>query len=179
MINACRVVLINIVCHYQTVAPLSHSVSLFPACRPPPFLHVFAFTIIHRSGSVYSCMRTQLEGKKRERPGNEASHTQYTRFVIVLCCFSILSISPICEPILVLLIIQVIICVVINWVHYNMIGGSIWIGSSYEVVFLSAVILLHQVCDAWKYQKWTAQSQSDTVEPLYNGHHWGPTFCPL
>ena len=19
----------------------------------------------------------------------------------------------------------------------------------------------------------------NTVEPLYNGHHWGPTFCPL
>ena len=31
------------------------------------------------------------------------------------------------------------------------------------VVFLSAVILLHQVCDASEYQKWTAQSQSDTV----------------
>ena len=21
--------------------------------------------------------------------------------------------------------------------------------------------------------------RSDTVEPLYNGHLWGPTFCPL
>ena len=28
----------------------------------------------------------------------------------------------------------------------------------HEVVFLSAVILLHQVCDASEYQKWTAQS---------------------
>ena len=30
------------------------------------------------------------------------------------------------------------------------------------VVFLSAVILLHQVCNASEYQKWTAQSQSDS-----------------
>ena len=33
-----------------------------------------------------------------------------------------------------------------------MIGRTSWIGSSYEVVFLSAVILLHQVCDASEYQ---------------------------
>ena len=32
-----------------------------------------------------------------------------------------------------------------------MIGGTSWIGSSYEVVFLSAVILLHQICDASEY----------------------------
>ena len=30
------------------------------------------------------------------------------------------------------------------------------------VVFLSAVILLHQVCDASEYQKWTAQLQNDS-----------------
>ena len=43
-----------------------------------------------------------------------------------------------------------------------MISGTSWIGSSYEVVYMSAVILLHQVCDAFGYQKWTPQSQSDS-----------------
>ena len=31
-----------------------------------------------------------------------------------------------------------------------MISGNSWIGSSYEVVYMSAVILLHQVCDVSK-----------------------------
>ena len=42
-----------------------------------------------------------------------------------------------------------------------MIDGTSWIGSSYEVVYMSAVILLHEVRDTYEYQEWTAQSQRD------------------
>ena len=33
----------------------------------------------------------------------------------------------------------------------QMVGGTSWIGSSYEVVYMSAVILLHQVYDTCGY----------------------------
>ena len=66
------------------------------------------------------------------------------------------------------LIIQVKICVVINdlWPKElrsprTMIGGL----AGLEVVlklYMFGVILLHQVYDACKYNKWTAQSQSDS-----------------
>ena len=51
-----------------------------------------------------------------------------------------------------------------------MIGGTSWIGSSYEVVYMSAVILLHQVCDAFGCQKWTPQSQSDSCCMQYSSY---------
>jgi len=35
-------------------------------------------------------------------------------------------------------------------------------------------------CDYHKgYSPKDQQFFEHTVEPLYNGHHWGPTFCPL
>ena len=43
-----------------------------------------------------------------------------------------------------------------------MVGETSWIGSSYEVVYMSAVTLFHQTCDACEYQKWTPQSQSNS-----------------
>ena len=54
--DKCVVILINIVYHYQTVALLSHFISLFPdlPCSYLPF----AFTIIHGSGLLFLCILT-------------------------------------------------------------------------------------------------------------------------
>ena len=61
--------LINIVCRYQTVPPLLHSISSFPGL--PHFYLPFAFTIIH----ICSCvlMHVNANGRhKRGRAGNKA-----------------------------------------------------------------------------------------------------------
>ena len=89
--DKCMVILNNIVCHYQTVAPLSHS-SLVP--RPPLFLPsvcVHNNTRMWSSAPVYYCER-KWKAKKGGGLGTRLVTLYIQAFVFVLC-FSILSLS--------------------------------------------------------------------------------------
>ena len=90
--DKCMVILSNIVCHNQTVAPLSHS-SLVP--RPPLFLPSICVHINTRmwsSAPVYYCLWVQMEGKKGGGLGTRLVTHYIQAFVFVLCC-SLFSLS--------------------------------------------------------------------------------------
>ena len=167
------VILINIV-YYQTVAPLSHSSLVL---RPPPFL---PSVCIHNntqkwsSTPVYYC-----EHKWRQNVGGLGTRlvTLSISKLLYLCfVLSIFSLSysrtDTCALTKNALYYASQNCAVINdhWpkelsspqIPVCVINGISWIGNSYEAVYMSAVILLHRVCDACEYQKWTPQSQSDS-----------------
>ena len=57
-------------CTYQTVAPLSHSIALFPGL--PCFYLLFAFTIKHGSGLPLLCIIVNANGSQKQgRPGEQ------------------------------------------------------------------------------------------------------------
>ena len=71
----CGYILINIVCHYQTAAPLSHSISSFP-CRHP---RLPSFCVHNNTRKWSSAILVDVNRRqKRGRPGSGVATLGHT-----------------------------------------------------------------------------------------------------